>query len=113
MSKHKAVSADKLIRVKREFGFTNDFMIDLVPMYPNYFSGSPVEGKSFIELVDWNPEFAESVIEKRAEKESASNVRLPPGFFLKKEMGEWVRGLDAAPLYITLRGCVQFGSIFA
>ncbi|KAK6933874.1 Plant organelle RNA recognition domain [Dillenia turbinata] len=102
MSKHKAISADKLIHVKREFGFPNDFMIDLVPRYPNYFRlvGSPGEGESFIELVDWNPEFAKSVIEKRAEEESnltgirvrpAFNVRLPPGFFLKKEMREWVR----------------------
>ncbi|KAK6940851.1 Plant organelle RNA recognition domain [Dillenia turbinata] len=71
MSKYKAISADKLIHVKREFGFPNNFMIDLVPKYPNYFrlGGSLGEGKSFNELVDWNPQFAKSVIEKRAEEE--------------------------------------------
>ncbi|KAL6968352.1 hypothetical protein U1Q18_034153 [Sarracenia purpurea var. burkii] len=102
MSKDKVVSADKLVHVKREFGFPNDFMVSLVPKYPEYFRlvGSPGEGKSFIELVSWKPEMAKSVIEQRAEEESRSmgirvrasfNVKLPPGFFLTKEMREWVR----------------------
>ncbi|XP_045808343.1 protein WHAT'S THIS FACTOR 1 homolog, chloroplastic-like [Trifolium pratense] len=102
MSKNKVVSADKLLHVKREFGFPNDFLVDLVPRYPEYFrlTGLPGEGKSFLELVNWNPEFAKSVIEKRAEEESrltgirvrpSFNVKLPPGFVLKKEMREWIR----------------------
>lgn len=102
MSKNKVVSADKLLHVKREFGFPNDFLVDLVPRYPEYFrlTGLPGEGKSFLELVDWNPEFAKSVIEKRADEESRAtgirfrpnfSVKLPPGFVLKKEMREWIR----------------------
>ncbi|KAF5731515.1 protein ROOT PRIMORDIUM DEFECTIVE 1 [Tripterygium wilfordii] len=102
MSKDKVISADKLVHVKREFGLPNDFMVTLVPKYPNYFRlvGCPGEGKSFLELVDWNPEFAKSRIEQRAEEESRAmgigvrpnfNVKLPPGFFLRKEMREWVR----------------------
>ncbi|KAF1878810.1 hypothetical protein Lal_00047482 [Lupinus albus] len=102
MSKDKVVSADKLLHVKREFGFPNDFLVDIVPRYPQYFrlTGFPGEGKSFLELVSWEPEFAKSVIEQRADEESKStgirvrpgfNVKLPPGFVLKKEMREWVR----------------------
>lgn len=102
MAKDKVVSADKLVHVKREFGFPNDFLVNLVPKYPNYFRliGCPGEEKSFLELVEWNPEFAKSVIEQRAEGESRLtgirvrpnfNYKLPPGFFLKKEMREWVR----------------------
>ncbi|PSR86055.1 Protein ROOT PRIMORDIUM DEFECTIVE like [Actinidia chinensis var. chinensis] len=102
MSKDKVVSADKLVHVKREFGFPSDFMESLVPKYPEYFRivGGPGEGKSFLELVSWKPEFAKSVIEQRAEEESrltgirarpSFDVKLPPGFFLKKEMREWVR----------------------
>ncbi|XP_047310880.1 protein WHAT'S THIS FACTOR 1 homolog, chloroplastic [Impatiens glandulifera] len=102
MSKNKVISADKLVHVKREFGFPNDFMVNLVPKYPNYIRlvGSPGEGKSFLELVSWEPEFAKSVIEKRADEESRSigikvrpsfDVKLPQGFFLKKEMREWTR----------------------
>lgn len=102
MSKNKVISADKLVHVKREFGFPNDFMVNLVPKYPHYFRlvGSPGEGKSFLELLSWEPKFAKSVIEKQAEQESSStgikvrpsfNVKLRQGFFLKKEMREWTR----------------------
>ncbi|KAL7151366.1 hypothetical protein ABFS83_04G025600 [Erythranthe nasuta] len=102
MAKDRVVCADKLIEVKREFGFPNDFMVTLVSKYPEYFRlhGTPGEGQSFLELVNWNEEFAKSVIEKRAEAESTSlgfRVRpdfvwkLPRGFFMKKEMREWIR----------------------
>jgi hypothetical protein len=102
MSKDKVLSVDKLVHVKREFGFPNDFLVNLVPKYPQYFrlSGCPGEGKSFLELVSWNNEFAKSVIERRAEEESRLtgirvrpnfNVKLPVGFFLRKEMREWIR----------------------
>ncbi|CAB4322044.1 unnamed protein product [Prunus armeniaca] len=102
MSKDKVLSADKLVHVKREFGFPNDFMVNLVPKYPQYFRilRFPGEEKSFLKLVSWNPEFAKSVIERRAEEESnLTGIRvrpnfyykLPSGFFLKREMREWVR----------------------
>ncbi|KAK4357353.1 hypothetical protein RND71_022963 [Anisodus tanguticus] len=102
MSKDKVVSADKLVQVKREFGFPNDLLVNLVPKYPEYFKliGEPGEGKSFLQLVEWNPEFAKSVIEVRAEEESrltgiktrpAFNWKLPPGFFIRKEVREWIR----------------------
>ncbi|XP_050364395.1 protein WHAT'S THIS FACTOR 1 homolog, chloroplastic [Argentina anserina] len=99
MAKNKVVSAEKLVDVKREFGFPNDFMIRLVPKYSQYFrlvGGS----KSYLELVDWNPEFAKSVIERRAEEEASLmgirvrpnfDYKLPQGCVLKKEMREWVR----------------------
>ncbi|GLT42590.1 hypothetical protein SLA2020_165810 [Shorea laevis] len=102
MSKNKVLSVDKLVHVRREFGFPNDFLVNLVPKYSNYFrlTGFPREGKSFLELVEWNPEFAKSVIEQTAEEEyrlTGIRVRpnfhynLPRGFFLRKEMREWVR----------------------
>ncbi|KAJ8748371.1 hypothetical protein K2173_003008 [Erythroxylum novogranatense] len=102
MTKNKVVNADKLVHVKREFGFPNDFLENLVPKYPNYFriTGCPGEGNSFLELIEWNPQFAKSVIEQRAEEEYRMtgirprpnfNYKLPRGFFLKKEMREWVR----------------------
>lgn len=102
MSKSRVVSADKLVEVKREFGFPNDFLVNLVPRYPEYFRlvGAPGEGKSYLELVSWISDYAKSVIELRAEEESrltgikigpSFNWKLPPGFFIKKEMREWVR----------------------
>lgn len=108
MSKDRVVSAHKLFHVKREFGFPNDFLVNLVPKYPQYFRlvGSPEEEKSFLELISWDPKFAKSVIEQRAEDESSLtgvrvrpsfNVKLPPGFFLKKEMREWLRDWTELP----------------
>ncbi|XP_042513398.1 protein WHAT'S THIS FACTOR 1 homolog, chloroplastic-like [Macadamia integrifolia] len=102
MSRDRVVSADKLVHVKREFGFPDDFLCSMVPKYQQLFRlvGSPGEGKSFLELVSWNPDYAQSVIEQRAEEESrltgirvrpAFNVKLPKGFFLRKEMREWTR----------------------
>lgn len=102
MAKDGVVSADKLVHVKRDFGFPDDFLTNLVPKYPHFFRlvGCPGEGKSFLELVSWEPVFAKSVIELRAEEEGGLtgipvrpcfHVKLPPGFFLKKEMREWVR----------------------
>lgn len=102
MTKNRVVSADKLVEVKREFGFPNDFLVTLVSEHPEYFRlhGEPGEGKSYLELVSWNEEFAKSVIERRAEEESrlmgfnarpAFEWKLPPGFFFSKNMREWVR----------------------
>ncbi|EXB39345.1 hypothetical protein L484_025040 [Morus notabilis] len=102
MSKDKVLSAEKLVNVKREFGFPNDFLVNLVPRYSKYFRliGCPDEGNAFLELVSWNPEFAKSVIERRAEEEPKLtgiqvrpnfHYKLPTGYFLKKEMREWVR----------------------
>lgn len=102
MSKNNVVSADKLVHVKREFGFPNDFMEKLVPKYPDYFRliGDGREGNSFLELVSWNPKFAKSVIEQRADEESeltgikirpSFNWKLPSGFLIRKEMREWIR----------------------
>ncbi|VVB06691.1 unnamed protein product [Arabis nemorensis] len=102
MAKDKVINADKLVHAKREFGFPNDFLVKLVRKYPNYFrlNGLPEEGQSFLELVDWNPEFAKSTIELRAEEETRKtgvrirpnfDVKLPSGFFLRNEMREWTR----------------------
>ncbi|XP_073300680.1 protein WHAT'S THIS FACTOR 1 homolog, chloroplastic-like [Primulina huaijiensis] len=108
MAKDRVVSADKLVEVKREFGFPDDCLVRLVSKYPEYFRlhGAPGEGKSYLELVSWNDEFAKSIIEKRADEESsltgirvrpAFNWKLPRGFILKKEMREWIRDWKELP----------------
>ncbi|KAL3827921.1 hypothetical protein ACJIZ3_016723 [Penstemon smallii] len=108
MAKDRVVSADKLVEVKREFGFPNDFLVTLVSKYPQYFRlyGEPGEGKSYLELVSWNEDVAKSVIEKRAEEESRLTGikirpefqwKLPRGFLIKKEMREWVEDWKELP----------------
>ncbi|GAB4829781.1 hypothetical protein Ancab_019436 [Ancistrocladus abbreviatus] len=99
MSKDKVISADKLAHVKREFGFPNDFLSRLVPKYSHYFR-LVGNGGSFLELVSCEPQFAKSVIMRRAEEEErltgirvrpSFNWKLPRGFYIRKEMRKWVR----------------------
>ncbi|MFS7930810.1 putative plant organelle RNA recognition domain-containing protein [Helianthus anomalus] len=90
MSKDNVVSADKLVHVKREFGFPNDVLVNLVPKYPKYFKlvGSPGDGNSFLQLVSWDPRFAKSVMGIKIRP--SLNWKLPAGFLIKKEMREWI-----------------------
>ncbi|KAL3644854.1 hypothetical protein CASFOL_010034 [Castilleja foliolosa] len=108
MAKDNIVCADKLVEAKRDFGLPNDFLVKLIPKYPEYFKlhGSPGEGQSYLELVNRESEFSKSVIEKRADDESkltgirvrpAFVWKLPSGFFIKKEMREWVRDWNELP----------------
>ncbi|KAK3009461.1 hypothetical protein RJ639_014218 [Escallonia herrerae] len=91
MSKDNLVSADQLVHVKREFWFPNNFLVNLVPKYPEYFRpvGCPGDGKSFSELVSWNPEFEKSVIDKRAEEgEKMMGIRVRLLFYVKLPRGK-------------------------
>ena len=96
ISKNKLLSAEKLLHVKRDFGFPDDFLTNLIPRYPEKFR---ISG-DFVELVSWDEELAKSVVEKRAIEEGELtgigirpnfDIRLPRGFHLKKEMREWKR----------------------
>ncbi|XP_074560303.1 protein WHAT'S THIS FACTOR 1, chloroplastic-like [Curcuma longa] len=101
ISRHRALPAEKLLNAKRDFGLPDDFICSLVPRYPNLLRLVPASSdKCFLELVSWDNEYAKSVIERRAEEEAQLtgvrlrpnfDVRLPPGFYLKREMREWTR----------------------
>ncbi|OAY73582.1 Protein ROOT PRIMORDIUM DEFECTIVE 1 [Ananas comosus] len=102
MSRHRALPADKLLCVKRDFGFPDDLLTSLVPAHPDLLrlSGHPGHGPCFVELVAWDHSYARSAVEARADAESELTgvrmrpnfaVRLPRGFYLKKEMREWAR----------------------
>lgn len=108
MSNDKRISADKLLHVKRDFGFPDDFMSSFVPRYTNLFrvDGTPGDGPSYLELVSPDAAVPLSSIERRAHEESLKNgrppnpafvVRLPPGMMLKKEMMEWTRNWMERP----------------
>ncbi|KAG0502253.1 hypothetical protein HPP92_002325 [Vanilla planifolia] len=99
MSRHRAICAHKLLAVKRDFGFPDDFLVSLIPRYPQLIRLAGPSG-SIVELVSWPEEYAKSSIELHADKESRStgihlrpnfSVCLPRGFFLRREMREWAR----------------------
>lgn len=108
MSHDKRISAEKLLHVKRDFGFPDDFMSSLVPRYTNLFRvvGTPGDDPSYLELVSPDATVPLSSIERRAHEQSLKNgrpanpafvVRLPPGMMLKKEMMEWTRNWMEQP----------------
>lgn len=108
MSNNKRISAEKLVHVKRDFGFPDDFMSSLVPRYTNLFRvvGTLGDSPSYLELVSPDATVPLSSIERRAHEESRKNgsppnpafvVRLPPGMMLKKEMMEWTRSWMERP----------------
>ncbi|KAF9599201.1 hypothetical protein IFM89_035660 [Coptis chinensis] len=111
MSKDRVIRADKLVHMKRELGFLDDFLCNLVPKYYDFFLlGCPREENSLLEIVKWDEEFAKSVIETSAEEETrltgigirlSFNKKLPRGFLIRKEMREWVRYWMELP-YISL-----------
>lgn len=101
MSKHKVLSSEKLLHVKRDFGFPDDFLSSLVPRYPHRLrlSGGGAAGP-FVELVGWDEELAQSAVERRAAEETRLTgvamranfeLRFPRGFSLRREMREWTR----------------------
>ncbi|KAL6626319.1 hypothetical protein ACP70R_030045 [Stipagrostis hirtigluma subsp. patula] len=105
MSSSRALPVCKIAAAKRDFGLPDDFLVSLVPRYPHLFRlvgdpGPDASGNAFLELVSWDDRLAKSVIELRADKEADVvgirprpnfTVKLPRGFYLKKEMREWVR----------------------
>ncbi|KAF9599202.1 hypothetical protein IFM89_035661 [Coptis chinensis] len=112
MFKDRVIRDDKLIHMKRELGFLDDFLCNLVPKYSDYFLllGCPREENSLLEIVKWDKEFTKSVIETSAEEETrltgigirpSFNRKLPRGFLIRKEMREWVRYWMELP-YISL-----------
>jgi hypothetical protein len=105
ISSSRALPVTKIAAAKRDFGFPDDFPTSLVPKYPHLFCligdpGLDGSGNAFLELILWDEKLAKSVIELRADKEAdviairprrIITIKLPKGFYLKKEMREWVR----------------------
>ncbi|CAM0876531.1 unnamed protein product [Alopecurus aequalis] len=105
ISSTRALPVAKIAAAKRDFGLPDDFLVSLVPRYPDLFRlvgdpGPDASGIAFLELASWDDRLAKSVIELRADREADVvgirprpnfTVKLPKGFYLKKEMRDWVR----------------------
>ncbi|KAF7002439.1 hypothetical protein CFC21_017934 [Triticum aestivum] len=105
MSSTRALPVAKIAAAKRVFGLPDDFLVSLVPRHPDLFRlvgdpGPDASGDAFLELASWDDRLAKSAIELRADREADVvgirprpnfTVKLPKGFYLKKEMREWVR----------------------
>ncbi|KAK8952581.1 hypothetical protein KSP39_PZI004684 [Platanthera zijinensis] len=99
ISRHRTLPTQKLLAVKRDFALPDDFLVSLVPRYPHLLRLAGPDGDR-LELLSWPEEYAKSAIELRAESEFRStginlrpnfSIRLPRGFYLRREMREWTR----------------------
>ncbi|KAJ9169696.1 hypothetical protein P3X46_017858 [Hevea brasiliensis] len=72
MSTSQRLNVVKLNELKRNFGFPDDYLIRILPKYPDMFrliNHSGRRSSMEIELVSWYPEFAISAIEASAQKQ--------------------------------------------
>ncbi|GAB2230107.1 hypothetical protein Droror1_Dr00014364 [Drosera rotundifolia] len=98
MAKGRVIRIEKLDNVRRVFGFPRDLVRRVEERYGDFVR--VCGGGEFLELVGWEEEWGKSVIMARAEEEErATGIRvrpafewkLPRGFYIRKEMREWVR----------------------
>lgn len=67
MSVDKRLPLDKIAHFRRDFGLPVDFRVDWVHKYPQHFKlVKKVDGLQYLELVDWNPSWAVTELEKKA-----------------------------------------------
>ncbi|KAM5562326.1 protein WHAT'S THIS FACTOR 1 [Rosa sericea] len=74
MSRNQRLNVVKLNELKRNFGFPDDYLLRLVPKYPDMFRIVNYSGRRSsmeIELVAWNPDLAVSAIEYSAQKQGS------------------------------------------
>lgn len=74
MSRNQRLNVVKLNELKRNFGFPDDYLLRLVPKYPDMFRVVNYSGRRSsmeIELVDWNPDLVVSAIEASAQKQGS------------------------------------------
>ncbi|KAI3830972.1 hypothetical protein MKX03_010270 [Papaver bracteatum] len=83
MSSNRKLNVLKLNELKRNFGFPDDFLVRILPRYPEMFRLVNYSGRQSsmeIELVSWNPALAVSVIEtlsKERKNEPSFTCSLP------------------------------------
>lgn len=86
MSTNQRLNVLKINELKRNFGFPDDYLLRIVPKYPELFRVVNYSGRRSsmeIELISWIPDFAVSAIESKALKEGRTpcfSCLLPPSW---------------------------------
>ncbi|OVA17025.1 Plant organelle RNA recognition domain [Macleaya cordata] len=91
MSSNRKINVLKLNELKRNFGFPDDYLIRILPKYPEMFRIVNYSGRRSsmeIELVSWNPSLAVSVIESLAKERKTE-----PCFTCSLPLS-WVKSLE-------------------
>ncbi|XP_022896999.1 protein WHAT'S THIS FACTOR 1 homolog [Olea europaea var. sylvestris] len=104
------IPLDLIDLFKYDLGLPHDYLLTLLPEFPEYFQISDMGFRDssgnvvlVLDLVSWRKELAISAMEKRAQSEGESKSRvkflmnLPRGFDLEKRVMEWVEDWQNLP----------------
>lgn len=114
MSSNQRLNVMKINELKRSFGFPDDYLIRILPKYPEMFRVVNYSGRRSsmeIELVSWNPDLAVSAIEMIARRKHNSEPCFPcslPSTWIKS--WERFREFNSTPYispYSEPRGLVE------
>ncbi|XP_074331998.1 protein WHAT'S THIS FACTOR 9, mitochondrial-like isoform X1 [Apium graveolens] len=95
LTKRKKLPLFVIDKLKFDLGLPYNYVLDLVPDFPDYFQICSIENFGFgLELVSWRKDLAFSVMEMRVGEKGRRPIRfsmnLPRGFDLQKKVRDWV-----------------------
>ncbi|KAJ1388439.1 Plant organelle RNA recognition domain [Sesbania bispinosa] len=103
----------KINELKRSFGFPDDYLIRIVPKYPDLFrivNESGRRSSMVVELVNWNPDFAVSAVEALARKHGTKpcfSCSLPSSWVKSWERFHQFDSIPYVSPYTDPRGLVE------
>lgn len=95
LTKRKQLPFFVIDKLKFDLGLPFNYVLDLVPDFPDYFQICSIENIGFgLELISWRKDLAFSVMQMRVREMGRMPIRfpmnLPKGFDLQKKVREWV-----------------------
>lgn len=95
LTKRKRLPLFVIDKLKFDLGLPFNYVLDLVPDFPDYFQICSMENFGFgLELVSWRKDLAFSIMEMRGREKGRRPIRfsmnLPRGFDLQKKVRDWV-----------------------
>ncbi|KAF8411638.1 hypothetical protein HHK36_004196 [Tetracentron sinense] len=113
MSLNQKLNVVKFNELKRNFGFPDDYLVRIVPKYPEMFRLVNYSGRRIsmeIELISWNPSFAVSAVETLARErqtEPSFSCSLPLSWVKSWERFHEFNGTPYISPYADARGLVE------
>ncbi|GAA0174364.1 hypothetical protein LIER_27767 [Lithospermum erythrorhizon] len=113
MSRNHRLNVQKINELKRNLGFPDDYILRIVPKYPDMFRIVNYTGRRSsmeVELASWNPNLAFSAIEKIAQREGRApcfSCKLPSSWVKSWERFEDFNSTPYISPYTSSNGLVE------
>ncbi|KAJ3673660.1 hypothetical protein LUZ60_005652 [Juncus effusus] len=79
MSIDKKLRVDKIAHFRRDFGLPIDFRTNWIHKFPDHFRVLKIDDTVYLQLANWNPNWAITELEKKNNNSKGNLVILPPG----------------------------------